>query len=142
MAVLSMIFVLGQSLFWSLAAADASNLNPKGDGCVDPSGYLQCYEDNVNQLTTCMNDAKKTCDDYEYSTCVLACGNAQLAANIGCWLTSCWNEVQIKPFLSSQFILTLFELGLFLCIPRNSLAISHRCRPHARIPNSVLPCAG
>ncbi|KAJ5288999.1 hypothetical protein N7478_002029 [Penicillium angulare] len=87
------LFLLGQSLLWSLVAADASNLNSKGDGCVDPSGYLKCYEDNINTLATCMDDAKKTCLDDEYSICVLACGNVQLAANIGCWLTSCWNEV-------------------------------------------------
>lgn len=87
------LIVLSQALFCALASADATNLNPKGEGCVDPSGYLQCYEDNVNTLNKCMTDAKNSCDSYEYSTCVLACGNAQLAANIGCWLTSCWNEV-------------------------------------------------
>lgn len=92
MAVIK-LFVLAQSLMWSLASADASNLNPNGDGCVDPSGYLQCYENNVNTLTTCMTDAKNDCEGDVYTTCVLACGNAQLAANIGCWLTSCWNEV-------------------------------------------------
>ncbi|KAJ5888223.1 hypothetical protein N7495_008264 [Penicillium taxi] len=93
MAIMKSI-VLAQALLWSLASADASNLNPKGQGCVDPSGYLQCYEDNVNSLTTCLTKAKEDCDGDSYSTCVLACGNVQLAANIGCWLTSCWNQVR------------------------------------------------
>lgn len=97
MAVIK-LFVLAQSLVWSLASADVSNLNPNGDGCVDPSGYLQCYENNVNTLTTCMTDAKNDCEGDVYTTCVLACGNAQLAANIGCWLTSCWNEVRCLLF--------------------------------------------
>ncbi|KAJ5623055.1 hypothetical protein N7490_011660 [Penicillium lividum] len=54
-------FVLAQAGILSLANADASNLNPNGDGCVDPSAYLQCYQNNVDQLSICMTDAKKTC---------------------------------------------------------------------------------
>ncbi|KAJ5639604.1 uncharacterized protein N7484_007466 [Penicillium longicatenatum] len=100
---------LAKSLLWSLASADASNPNPDGEGCVDPSGYLQCYESNVNTLTACMTYAKDTCEEDVYTTCVLACGNAQLAANIGCWLTSCWNEVRcIQPlqhFFTSKDLL-------------------------------------
>ena len=90
------LFLLAQSLLWSLVFADASNKNPNGDGCVDPKGFLQCYKDNEDQLTNCLDDAKK-CPTDEYSACVLGCGNAQLAANIGCWLTSCWNEVWLPP---------------------------------------------
>jgi hypothetical protein len=88
-------FVLAQGLLWSLAYADASNLNPNGQGCVDPSGYLQCYQQNADQLTTCLDEAEKTCtgSTEALQNCELACGDVQLAANIGCWLTSCWNEV-------------------------------------------------
>ncbi|CRL25362.1 unnamed protein product [Penicillium camemberti] len=85
--------VLAQALLLSLANADASNLNPKGNGCVNPSGYLQCYQKNIDQLSDCMTNAKKTCDGDSLQECELACGNVQLAANIGCWLTDCWNEV-------------------------------------------------
>lgn len=86
--------ILAQGLLlWSLASADASNLNPNGDGCVDPSGYLKCYSDNTDNLSTCMADAQKNCDGDSLTLCEEACGNVQLAANIGCWLTSCWNEV-------------------------------------------------
>lgn len=105
MAIMRSI-VLAQSLLWSLAVADASNLNPKGEGCVDPSGYLKCYENNVKTFDTCMTDAKNNCDVDVYSTCVLACGDAQLAANIGCWLTSCWNEVRCTLSLSHIASLT------------------------------------
>jgi hypothetical protein len=86
-------FILAQCLLWSLAYGDASNLNPNGQGCVDPSGYLQCYQNNADQLTSCMEEVQQTCTGDTLAECELACGNVQLAANIGCWLTSCWNQV-------------------------------------------------
>lgn len=86
-------FILAQGLLWSLAYADATNLNPTGQGCVDPNGYLQCYSDNADKLTSCMDNAQKTCTGDTLTECQLACGDTQMAANIGCWLTSCWNQV-------------------------------------------------
>lgn len=86
------IQLLSPSLFVSLVSAFADNLNPKGTGCVDPSGYLQCYQDNIDAATKCVEDAKATCG-ASVNTCLVACGNVQLAANLGCWLTSCWNQV-------------------------------------------------
>jgi hypothetical protein len=85
---------LAQCLLSSLTYASASNLNPHGQGCVDPSGYLQCYQQNENDFTSCMEDAKRYCLGDALTDCELACGNVLLAANIGCWLTSCWNQVQ------------------------------------------------
>lgn len=85
--------ILAQGFLWSLAYGDASNLNPNGEGCVDPSGYLQCYQNNVDQLDSCMATINQTCSTDTLKECELACGYRQLAANIGCWLTSCWNQV-------------------------------------------------
>lgn len=96
------LLVLAQALLLSLANADASNLNPKGNGCVNPSGYLQCYQKNIDQLSVCMTNAKKTCDGDSLQECELACGNVQLAANIGCWLTDCWNQVCQDPLFQDS----------------------------------------
>jgi hypothetical protein len=118
---------LAQALFLSLAYADASNLNPNGKGCVDPSGYLQCYEKNVNQLTQCMIDAKKTCSGDSLPECELACGNVQLAANIGCWLTSCWNQVY-PPLTLIRLSSNIGIIGVLMCLPGNCATIPRRCR--------------
>jgi hypothetical protein len=71
------------------------NLNPSGAGCVDPAGYLQCYEANTAAYVTCVNNIPNICGSStaEKAQCLLTCGKVQAASNIGCWLQSCWNQV-------------------------------------------------
>lgn len=76
-----------------LSHADASNLNPKGEGCVDPDGYLDCYAAQEKQASFCVNTVNKTCDAQQVNNCISSCYGAQLAGNIGCWIQSCWNRV-------------------------------------------------
>lgn len=70
------------------------NLDPTGQGCVDPQGFLDCYEAQVNQAATCLATAQKTCTSSptELAECVVGCAGYQRAGNIGCWLQSCWNQ--------------------------------------------------
>lgn len=74
----------------SLVHAVALNLNPSGQGCVDPNGFLECFQAQENQAATCLATAKKTCSssDQELAECVAGCDGAELAGNIGCWLQS------------------------------------------------------
>ena len=77
-----------------LVQASTLNLDPTGQGCVDPKGFLDCYQAQEDQAVTCVATAKKTCtsSDQELGECVVGCAGAQLAGNIGCWLQSCWNQ--------------------------------------------------
>jgi hypothetical protein len=74
-------------------AGDADNLNPTGEGCVDPKGFLDCYADQQTKATECATNAPKTCSGDTLTECLAACGNSQLAGNVGCWVQSCWNQV-------------------------------------------------
>lgn len=79
----------------TFAAPDADNLNPTGAGCVDPEGYLECYDTQYKQLTTCAEVANSTCSDTNahLQTCMAGCDGAYLAGKVGCWLQGCWNRV-------------------------------------------------
>ena len=71
------------------------NLNPTGAGCVDPAGYLACYQKGITSATACAAVAEAQCGPFagNIDICLQGCLAAQLASNIGCWLQSCWNEV-------------------------------------------------
>lgn len=77
----------------SISITVAENLNPTGEGCVDPKGFLDCYADQVTKATECASDAQKTCSGDSLTECLAGCGNAQLAGNVGCWVQGCWNQV-------------------------------------------------
>lgn len=76
----------------SLVNAVSLNLDPTGQGCVDPQGFLDCYQAQVNQATTCVATAKNTCSATKLAECVAGCAGYELAGNIDCWLQSCWNQ--------------------------------------------------
>jgi len=81
----------------SNARGDARNWNPTGEGCVDPKRFLSCFEEAVTDTTSCASgcearDAKET---KAYQDCLLACSGFQLASNVGCWIESCWNQVNL-----------------------------------------------
>jgi hypothetical protein len=83
---------LGQTNF-------TTNWNPTGEGCVDTTGFISCYNDHTNTgvscQETCANNNKK--GTAEYNTCMNACEALWLAGNVGCWLQSCWNQVCFLP---------------------------------------------
>lgn len=71
------------------------NLNPTGQGCVDPTGFLECFKTQSDQAKTCLTNAENTCvgpHDDNIDSCAAGCTEHLLAANIGCWLQSCWNQ--------------------------------------------------
>lgn len=78
-----------------LASAVADDSTPDSTGCVDPSGFEQCYKANSDALTTCVNTVSDRCSGAT-DECLAACGNVQNAANIGCWVQSCWNHVNLN----------------------------------------------
>jgi hypothetical protein len=80
----------------SLVNAATLNLDPTGQGCVDPQGFLDCYQAQANKGTTCVSAADNTCSGTELAECVAGCAGAQLAGNIGCWLQSCWNQARTE----------------------------------------------
>ncbi|KAJ7642086.1 hypothetical protein FB45DRAFT_1000494 [Roridomyces roridus] len=81
-------------LFWTASVlSDTNSTTPSGVGCVDPQGLVDCYNNNVAQATSCTADADKNCDSDNRGLCLAGCANYQLAANVGCWLESCWNQV-------------------------------------------------
>lgn len=86
------------SLVLSQTGQFAANLNPQGLGCADPKGYLSCYEQNAQDAAQCADRAPSTCppDKDSQDACLASCGYRQLAANLACWLTSCWNMVRIQ----------------------------------------------
>ncbi|KAJ7635810.1 hypothetical protein DFH06DRAFT_1100396 [Mycena polygramma] len=71
---------------------------PSGVGCVDPQGLVDCYSSNVDQATSCVASAKNTCSGDNLDVCEVGCANYQLAANVGCWLQHCWNQVYSCDF--------------------------------------------
>lgn len=68
-------------------------LNPTGEGCIDPTGFLQCYSniENIDLFTVEDLCAQYTTPSDEWSDCVLAAYYVGLAGNIGRWIQSCWN---------------------------------------------------
>ena len=74
--------------------ADTRNWNPQGDGCVDPKGFLSCYQKNIDAAVGCTKVCNSTATPPSlYSNCIQGCDGFWLASNIGCWIQSCWNEV-------------------------------------------------
>ncbi|EHK96922.1 hypothetical protein M7I_7322 [Glarea lozoyensis 74030] len=80
---------------FSTVVADSRNFNPTGAGCVDQSGFLSCYQTQASAAVDCENfcvtSTKKGSSAAE--SCSKGCGGKWLAANIGCWIQSCWNEL-------------------------------------------------
>jgi hypothetical protein len=82
----------------STVLGDTRDWNPTGDGCVDSTGFLSCYETQSNNAVSCVqfcesNNVKGT---QVYQDCILGCNGAWLASNLGCWIQSCWNQVSLK----------------------------------------------
>ena len=86
---------ISTALFASLVYSQATNLNPGGAGCVDPSGYTSCYATSATNFGNC---GQVCTQEFAPSTkpfedCAAACLATNWATNIGCWLQSCWNRV-------------------------------------------------
>ncbi|KAJ7465100.1 hypothetical protein FB451DRAFT_1402819 [Mycena latifolia] len=94
-ALLAALFTLPASVS-STPTFPAST--PSGIGCVDPQGLVDCYSSNVDQATSCVGVAQNSCSADEQNTCEVGCANGQLAANVGCWLQHCWNQVYSCDF--------------------------------------------
>ncbi|KAH8671937.1 hypothetical protein BGZ60DRAFT_527375 [Tricladium varicosporioides] len=75
--------------------ADARNYNPTGEGCVDPKGFLSCYQKNIDAAVGCTGQCNNTtpANSATRQNCILGCNGGWLASNIGCWIQSCWNQV-------------------------------------------------
>jgi hypothetical protein len=68
----------------SLVLSFPENRNPTGASCVDPTGFLSCYdaqEQKTGQI--CVNSCATD------GACIGACSTARLAGNVGCWIQSC-----------------------------------------------------
>ena len=83
---------LGQTNF-------TTNWNPTGEGCVDTTGFLSCYDDQGAKGTSCTNACATSNKkgSSAYNTCVNGCEQLWLADNVGCWIQSCWNQVCSCP---------------------------------------------
>ncbi|KAJ7486264.1 hypothetical protein B0H11DRAFT_1625240, partial [Mycena galericulata] len=92
---------------------------PSGIGCVDPQGLVDCYSSNVDQATSCAATAKNSCSPDEQNTCAVGCANFQLAANVGCWLQHCWNQVYSCDFQATviTYIDTADQIASSVTIP-------------------------
>lgn len=75
--------------------ADTRNYNPTGEGCVDPKGFLSCYQKNIDAAVGCTGQCNNTtpANSATRQNCYLGCNGGWLASNIGCWIKSCWNQV-------------------------------------------------
>jgi len=93
------IVIVSLITFYSTALGQTTNFttnwNPTGEGCVDTTGFLSCYDNQGTKadscMTACANNNKK--GSSEYNTCVNLCTQAWIADNLGCWIQSCWNQV-------------------------------------------------
>ncbi|KAF8847563.1 hypothetical protein BDZ45DRAFT_320904 [Acephala macrosclerotiorum] len=74
---------------------DTRNWNPTGQGCVDPKGFLSCYDNQSSNAVSCTAfcDSNTVKGTKAYTDCILGCNGAWLASNVGCWIQSCWNQV-------------------------------------------------
>jgi hypothetical protein len=94
------------ALLVPLVATQATNLNPGGVGCVDPSGYTSCYTTSGYNFGTCAEFCTKSyvAGTTEYENCAAACQAVNWATNIGCWMQSCWNKV-LRHHLPTNLLL-------------------------------------
>jgi hypothetical protein len=118
--------------------ADPRNFNPSGEGCVDQSGFLSCYKSQAVAAVDCENfcvtSTKKGSEEAE--SCSRGCGGHWLAANIGCWIQSCWNEVRtVREYSSDR---SADSKGIFLRISIDGNLILWRHRPHPRLQDPIL----
>ncbi|KAJ7111102.1 hypothetical protein C8R44DRAFT_633577 [Mycena epipterygia] len=115
-ALLAALFTLPASVS-STPTFPAST--PSGIGCVDPQGLLDCYSSNVDQATSCAVTANNSCSGDDLNTCDVGCANFQLAANVGCWLQHCWNQVYSCDFQATAitYIDTADRIASSVTIP-------------------------
>jgi hypothetical protein len=99
-SVVGFLFFLNFSAVLSQNADE--NGNPTGAGCVDPDGLLNCYSSNVDTYNSCVNGTPDTCAQDGLDPCFEDCANFQLAANIACWIGSCWNQVCARRLLEEM----------------------------------------
>lgn len=76
--------------------AGVQNYNPTGQGCVDPDGFLACYDKQMQLATGCAGACNSTnaAGSSGLQNCLVGCNGAQLAGNLACWVQSCWNQVR------------------------------------------------
>ena len=81
------------------AFADTTNYNPTGEGCVDPKGFLTCYQTQINKASSCSGLCNSTdaAGTSALKQCELGCDGQWHAGNIACWIQSCWNQVSGHP---------------------------------------------
>jgi hypothetical protein len=129
---------LGQTNF-------TTNWNPTGEGCVDPTGFVSCYNDHSNTgvscQTACANNNKK--GTPEYNTCMDACEALWLAGNVGCWLQSCWNQVCFMPNSPSsanqwETRFTLAHINSLRCRTLMARAWNRIPMSHSTLPPTML----
>lgn len=87
--------------------------SPNGDGCVDPQGFRDCYEDNVATFVDCGGDGYCKNDQLRgiqsYEECLSSvCKTIQGQNNLMCWVRSCWN--QVRSFIV-RYPLQLYIIG-------------------------------
>lgn len=73
--------------------------SPNGDGCVDPKGFQQCYQEAAATAVECGGPSYCENDQLRgarsYTECLATCKSIQSENNLLCWVQSCWNKVCI-----------------------------------------------
>lgn len=110
--------IVGLAVFASnVLALFSQNFNPTGQGCVDPQGFLSCYQKQIDQVPACASlcNGANAAGSTGLQTCLVGCNGAQLAGNVGCWIQSCWNQVCATPSAVVANSTTNIKLQLYSC---------------------------
>jgi hypothetical protein len=73
--------------------AVAIDQNTNVDDCVDPKGYSDCFRTQGDLFSQCVDECNTNDNEEGKELCIEECQINQLAANVGCYLQSCWNKV-------------------------------------------------
>lgn len=91
----------------AVAGVDGTEIS--SDGCVDKNGFEACLNDASSAEATCVTKVAGNADD------VFACGLLLQINQMNCYMSSCWNKVNIFPNLILQdSVLTVHVSGLQL----------------------------
>jgi hypothetical protein len=118
------------------------NWNPNGDGCVDSSGFLSCYNNLATKGASCLDgcDNNNVKGSQAYKNCVSACTGVWLAGNLGCWLQSCWNQVCFS--LCYPRTLALTKSGILLPVSSHCRVVLWRHEYSSKFSCAILPPTG
>lgn len=74
---------------------DFDTNSPSGEGCVDTTGFLECFKAQESSFIDCGTfcNTAESLQNRNYNDCIVGCGETRAAANIGCWIQSCWSQV-------------------------------------------------